>query len=51
MDCTILYFQKKGTENNRIHLKSKGETDPLVPNTSEENRRKNRRVTMEVIKN
>ncbi|OXB11786.1 hypothetical protein B0A81_00045 [Flavobacterium plurextorum] len=45
------YLQGKGIENNRIHLKSKGQTDPLVPNTSEENRIKNRRVSMEVIQN
>ena len=45
------YLQEKGIENNRIHLKSKGQTDPLVPNTSEENRIKNRRVSMEVIQN
>ena len=45
------YLQGKGIENSRIHLKSKGQTDPLVPNTSEENRIKNRRVSMEVIQN
>ena len=45
------YLQEKGIENNRIYLKSKGEIDPLLPNTSEENRIKNRRVSMEVIQN
>lgn len=45
------YLQEKSIENNRIHLKSKGQTEPLVPNTSEENRIKNRRVSMKVIQN
>jgi outer membrane protein OmpA-like peptidoglycan-associated protein len=35
---------EKGVAPERIRTVSKGETEPLVPNINEENRRKNRRV-------
>ncbi|NIG53604.1 OmpA family protein [Chitinophaga sp. Cy-1792] len=40
------YLVSKGVAASRIETKSEGEAHPLVPNTSEENRRKNRRVTI-----
>ncbi|MFB6454484.1 OmpA family protein [Chitinophaga sp. Hz27] len=40
------YLISKGVAAGRIETKSEGDTNPLVPNTSEENRRKNRRVTI-----
>ncbi|NIG53602.1 OmpA family protein [Chitinophaga sp. Cy-1792] len=40
------YLISKGVAASRIETKSEGEAHPLVPNTSEENRRKNRRVTI-----
>jgi len=43
------YLQNKGVENQRIHLFSKGETEPLVPNIPIENRPLNRRVTLNLI--
>jgi outer membrane protein OmpA-like peptidoglycan-associated protein len=38
------YLEQKGIDASRITAVSKAETEPIVPNTSEENRRKNRRV-------
>lgn len=38
------YLISKGISESRISIESKGETQPLVPNTSEDNQRKNRRV-------
>ena len=38
------YFVKKGISGERINVEAKGETQPRYPNTSEENRKKNRRV-------
>ncbi|MDR1553094.1 MAG: OmpA family protein [Prevotellaceae bacterium] len=38
------YLIEKGISQNRISIDSKGETQPLVPNTSSENRKKNRRI-------
>ncbi|WP_194139580.1 OmpA family protein [Flavobacterium hungaricum] len=40
------YLQNKGIEAIRMHLFSKGESEPLVPNTPVENRLLNRRVTL-----
>jgi len=40
------YLRNKGIESNRMHLFSKGESEPLVPNTPAENRPLNRRVTL-----
>ncbi|WP_158276172.1 PorP/SprF family type IX secretion system membrane protein [Brumimicrobium oceani] len=38
------YVVKKGVEENRVTTKGEGDAQPIVPNTSEENRAKNRRV-------
>jgi outer membrane protein OmpA-like peptidoglycan-associated protein len=38
------YLVGKGIAANRIITASKGKTEPIAPNTNEENRRKNRRV-------
>jgi outer membrane protein OmpA-like peptidoglycan-associated protein len=43
------YLKNKGIETNRIHLFSKGESEPLVPNTLNENRALNRRVSLLLI--
>lgn len=42
------YLQKQGFTTNQIEVKSMGETQPLVPNTSKENRRKNRRIEIDI---
>jgi len=39
----------KGIRQNRIEIATKADSEPVVPNTSEENRRKNRRVQIEII--
>jgi outer membrane protein OmpA-like peptidoglycan-associated protein len=38
------YLISKGIDAKRIRISSKGETQPLVPNINEENRKRNRRV-------
>jgi outer membrane protein OmpA-like peptidoglycan-associated protein len=43
------YLQNKGIESNRMHLFSKGESEPLVPNTPAENKPLNRRVSLTLI--
>ncbi|WPO78347.1 OmpA family protein [Flavobacterium sp. KACC 22761] len=43
------YLKNKGIQNSRIHLFSKGENDPLVPNTPAENKPLNRRVSLVLI--
>lgn len=43
------YLKNNGIETNRIHLFSKGESEPLVPNTHNENRALNRRVSLRLI--
>ncbi|MEN2416339.1 OmpA family protein [Flavobacterium mesophilum] len=43
------YLNNKGIQNNRIHLFSKGESEPLVPNTPAENKPLNRRVSLVLI--
>ncbi|HHH53959.1 MAG TPA: OmpA family protein [Bacteroidetes bacterium] len=40
----------KGVPADRITVESKGEKSPLVPNNSRENRAKNRRVELKIIK-
>lgn len=40
------YLQAKGIDANRMGVISMGESGPLAPNTSSENRRKNRRVSI-----
>jgi len=44
------YLVKKGIPDNKIETIGYGESRPKYPNTSEENRRKNRRVEIKVIK-
>lgn len=41
----------KGINPNRIRIKGLGESSPLVPNDSEENRRTNRRTEFTIIEN
>ncbi len=43
------YLKDKGIESNRMHLFSKGESEPLVPNTPAENKPLNRRVSLTLI--
>lgn len=45
------YLQSKGIERNRLISKGYGKTMPLVPNTSDENRARNRRVEMKILSN
>ena len=40
---------KRGISANRIVIAGKGESEPVLPNTSDENRQKNRRVEIEYI--
>ena len=40
---------KRGVPSKQVVAMSKGETEPLVPNTSEENRKKNRRVEIKIV--
>lgn len=42
------YLMNKAIESNRMHLFSKGESEPLVTNTSAENKPLNRRVKLEI---
>lgn len=44
-----LEMVKRGIASKRIQTMGKGELEPLVPNTSEANRQKNRRVEIEII--
>ena len=44
------YLMSKGISENRITIDSKGEDEPLVPNNSRENLRRNRRVEIQIIK-
>ncbi len=44
------YLISKGVEQQRIHVDSYGEKNPLLPNTTEENRAQNRRVEIKLIK-
>src|SRR5699024_8461089 len=43
------YLENQGVSRDRMELVSKGEEDPLLPNTLHDNRVKNRRVAIEVI--
>ncbi|MBZ4037610.1 OmpA family protein [Flavobacterium sp. 17A] len=43
------YLKNKGIESNRMHLFSKGQNEPLVPNTPAENKPLNRRVTLVLV--
>jgi outer membrane protein OmpA-like peptidoglycan-associated protein len=44
------YLLDKGISAERIAVKFFGETQPTVPNTNLENRRKNRRVEFKIVK-
>ncbi len=48
-NSTYKYLIDKGISHDRLQVISKGETQPLAPNTKESNRQKNRRVELEVI--
>lgn len=43
------YLQNREIESNRMHLFSKGEKEPLVPNTPAENKPQNRRVSLALV--
>lgn len=43
------YLISEGIDAGRIRIESHGPKEPLVPNTSEENRRKNRRVEIKLV--
>jgi OmpA-OmpF porin, OOP family len=45
------YILSKGIAPNRIRSQGYGETKPVVPNTSDENRQLNRRVEFTILKN
>ena len=43
------YLETQGVSRDRMELISKGESEPLLPNTSPENRKRNRRASIDVI--
>jgi len=43
------YLVKSGVEGSRMKYKGYGETKPLVPNTSDENRQINRRIEFKIL--
>lgn len=47
--AVVDYLVAKGIAANRIRYKGFGETKPVKPNTSEENRQLNRRIEMQVL--
>lgn len=40
---------KRGIKSSRIKIKSKGESEPIAPNDTEENRKQNRRVELTIV--
>ena len=48
-NSVVNYLKLKGIPTNRLVAKGYGKTKPLVPNTSDENRAKNRRVEFKII--
>jgi outer membrane protein OmpA-like peptidoglycan-associated protein len=48
-DAAKKYLTDKGMDPDRIYTDSKGDTEPVLPNTSEEYRRKNRRIEIKVL--
>ncbi|HWJ26098.1 MAG TPA: OmpA family protein [Flavisolibacter sp.] len=44
--AVVMYLEQKGIDGSRMHAVSKGAEEPVVPNTSEVNRRQNRRVVI-----
>jgi outer membrane protein OmpA-like peptidoglycan-associated protein len=45
------YILSKGIASNRITSQGYGETRPVVPNDTDENRQLNRRVEFKILKN
>ncbi|MBP8851083.1 MAG: OmpA family protein, partial [Breznakibacter sp.] len=45
-NALVLAFEQAGKERSKMTPSSKGELQPTVPNTSNENRKKNRRVVV-----
>ncbi|MDR0832606.1 MAG: OmpA family protein [Candidatus Symbiothrix sp.] len=43
------YLVKQGISPDRLHTSSKGESEPAFPNTSKENRKKNRRLEIKIM--
>src|SRR5690606_4121708 len=43
------YILSKGIPVTRLKYKGYGETQPLIPNTSDENRRMNRRIEFKIL--
>ncbi len=43
------YLVKKGIQRDRLQSKGRGSLEPIAPNTSEENKKKNRRVEFVVL--
>jgi outer membrane protein OmpA-like peptidoglycan-associated protein len=49
-DAAKKYLTGKGIDPDRVYTDTKGDSDPVLPNTSEEYRRKNRRIEIKVLK-
>ncbi|MFT6178061.1 MAG: outer membrane protein OmpA-like peptidoglycan-associated protein [Paracoccaceae bacterium] len=43
------FLLEKGVKEERLKFRGVGQADPMVPNTSEANRRQNRRVVVEIL--
>ncbi len=50
-ESVATFLQTLGIPPSRITIRAMGESQPLVPNTSEENRRRNRRVEFRLLRN
>ena len=48
-NAVATYLENKGIDPSRLHIVAKGAAEPIVPNTSEANRKQNRRVVMKVV--
>lgn len=48
-EAIVTYLTYKGIDNHRLVAKGFGESNPIVPNDSNENRAKNRRVELKII--
>ena len=46
----VEYLTDKGVKNDNLIAKGYGETKPIVPNDTDENKAKNRRVELEILK-
>jgi outer membrane protein OmpA-like peptidoglycan-associated protein len=47
--AVAIYLEQKGIDPSRLHIVAKGAAEPIVPNTSEANRKQNRRVVMKIV--